>query len=646
MPTGDDFELWLGRIGRDPGFRASLRRAVNLAGATRGGASRSGFTGARIARGSAVARLLASTPGYAGRRARRVVVKARIVKLAGKGAKAAAAHLRYLQRGGTTREGERGSIYGPERDDVDGKAFLERGQGDRHQFRFIVSAEDGAEYEDLKPLTRRLMTQAETDLGTRLDWVAVDHFNTGHPHSHILVRGKDDRGKDLVIAREYLTQGLRERAAELVNLDLGPRTDREIEMADRREIAQERFTGIDRRLLRSLDDKGLVAPHHRDGIEQGLRAARLGTLARMGLASEVRRGRWRLDEDLENTLRAMGRRGDIIATLDHTARMQNLAVAPAHYAIYNPAVESAAPVIGRIVERGLADDAEDRSYLIVDGIDGRVHYVDFGVDDGSRERIAGEAIVRISPAPFEVRDVDRTVAEIAEANGGYYAAGLHALHDPSASERFIATHVRRLEALRRVSRAVERGADGMWRIAPDHLERALAYERERVHAEPVRVEVLASMPLERLARHDGITALDEVPDLADVNRLGGGFGRKVADALRLRRQWLAEQGLAERPDALEVLRRRELARVAARLSQELGLGFIETGEGGRVQGTYRQSAQVGALRMAVIEDGRGFALVPWRRALERQLGREVAGIARGNEVSWTFGRKRDRGIER
>src|SRR3546814_11658330 len=73
----------------------------------------------------------------------------------------------------------RGSLYGREADRVDGKPFLERSAGDRHQFRFIVAPEDGAQYDDLTPVVRRLMVQAEKDLGTRLDWVAVDHFNTG-----------------------------------------------------------------------------------------------------------------------------------------------------------------------------------------------------------------------------------------------------------------------------------------------------------------------------------------------------------------------------------------------------------------------------------------------------------------------------------
>lgn len=148
-------------------------------------------------------------------------MKSRIVKLGGNGAKVALAHRWYIQRDGVTRDGEPGQLYGAEQDRADGRAFLARADGDRHQFRFIVSAEDGDEYEDLRPLTRRLMAQMEKDLGTTFDWVAVNHYNTGHPHPHIIVRGKDDTGSDLIIAREYIAQGLRERAAELVSLDLG-----------------------------------------------------------------------------------------------------------------------------------------------------------------------------------------------------------------------------------------------------------------------------------------------------------------------------------------------------------------------------------------------------------------------------------------
>src|SRR3546814_11897852 len=71
---------------------------------------------------------------------------------------------------------------------VDRKAWLEPAKGDRHQCRFIVSAEDGMEYDDLKPRARRLMQRVEDELGTKLDWVAVDHYNTGHTHTHTIGR--------------------------------------------------------------------------------------------------------------------------------------------------------------------------------------------------------------------------------------------------------------------------------------------------------------------------------------------------------------------------------------------------------------------------------------------------------------------------
>jgi hypothetical protein len=162
-------------------------------------------------------------------RARRVTVKARIVKLnpqrgAARGrsfvsAKAVDAHLRYLERDGVNRDGEKGQIYSAERDAEDGRAFLDRGRDDRHQFRFIVSAEDGAELTDLRETTRDLMKTMEADLGTRLDWIAVDHHNTGHPHTHILLRGVTDDGKILNIAGDYIAHGIRERASEIVTLE-------------------------------------------------------------------------------------------------------------------------------------------------------------------------------------------------------------------------------------------------------------------------------------------------------------------------------------------------------------------------------------------------------------------------------------------
>src|SRR3546814_5597265 len=134
--------------------------------------------------------------------------------------------------------------------------------------------------------------QAEKELGTRLDWVAVDHFNTGQPHSHIIVRGNDETGKDLIIARDYMTQGLRTRATEIVSLDLGPRTSQEIIAAQTREIEQERFTSIDRRLMRDADGEGVVRISQADPGQHASLIGRLRTLSRLGLAEAGKNGRW------------------------------------------------------------------------------------------------------------------------------------------------------------------------------------------------------------------------------------------------------------------------------------------------------------------------------------------------------------------
>jgi type IV secretory pathway VirD2 relaxase len=656
MARDDNLEPKLGKIGAREGevrsrFLRDVAQSVARAGGRKRSASRrSSFQGGRIGRGAGVGRVLASRDRYAAFRTRRVVIKTRLIKLAGRGLKGARAHLRYLQRDGVMRDGLPGDLYDAARDRADGGAFLERCDGDRHQFRFIVAAEDALEYPDLKDFTRRLMQQMEEDLGSKLDWIAVDHYNTGHPHTHVVLRGKDDRGKDLVIARDYLSHGMRERAAEIVTLDLGPRSDRDIETRLRAEMEDERLTSLDRGLLREVGEDGLVLSGTTagDAFRQTLRAGRLQKLQRLGLAEEMAPGRWRLADDLEPVLRRMGERGDIIKTIHRELAREGLTRAAPDYLIYEPAEAGAQRLVGRVVTRGLSDELNDRHYLIVDGVDGRAHYVDIGKADAT-EPIPAGSIVAIEPKRAEPRTVDRTVVEVAAANEGRYSVDLHLEHDPTARAAFAETHVRRLEALRRAGMGVEREPDGTWMIAPDHLERATAYERTQARLAPVTIETLSTLPLERQVGSDGATWLDRelVSETPAVAR-DAGFGREVREALARRRQWLIEQELARaeqdriiyRANLLGLLRRRELARVGAQLSGELGLHYAEAQPGDRIEGVYRRWLDLASGRFAVIEKSREFTLVPWRPVLERNLGREVSGIARGDTISWTLGRQR------
>jgi type IV secretory pathway VirD2 relaxase len=654
MSSDDDFEPRLGRIRAKGNKKARkyLSRVLAAANLARGGVGlagrRSRFDGSRIGRGSGVGRVLGSRDRYAAFRARRVIIKASTVKLAGRGFGAAHAHMRYVVRDGTSRDGERGQLYGAETDKVEGKAFLDKAEGDRHQFRFIVSPEDGAEYDDLKDLTRRLMVRMEEDLGTKLDWVAVDHFNTGHPHTHILVRGKDDYGKDLIIAREYIAHGMRERAAELVDLDLGPRTTDAIQARLHDELEQERLTSIDRALLRDADAGGLVGSTSGGAFDQTIRMGRLRKLERLGLAKQMGAATWRLAPDLAGTLKRMGERGDIIRTMQRAFSARGQAPALAEQAIYEPLAPDARPLVGRVIERGLSDEANDRHYLLVEATDGRTHYVDIGKGENVEPHANG-AIVRIEPVATAVREADRTVADVAAANGGRYTIDAHLRHDPSATEAFAETHVRRLEAMRRLTRGVTREADGTWVIAPDHLDRAAAYEAARAKDRPVSVETLSPQPLEKLVGVEAATWLDRelVTDNPTPLR-DAGFGLDAREAQARRRQWLIAQRFAEEADGrttyrsgmIAALQRRELLRVGAQLSQEMGVSFVETEPRANVSGIYRRPVDTMSGRFALVEKSREFTLVPWRPVLDHHVGKSVSGIMRGDGISWTFGRER------
>ena len=379
--SGNDFEPKLGRI-RDAKSRTNLRTTkrvlehaakagaavVRQRGHIQPGTRRRGTAPGVLARAGLIA------PG-----SRRVIVRARYARQRGGDHGAARAHLRYIQRDGTTRTGEPGRLYDAHGDHADGNAFLERSEDDPHQFRFIVSAEDSPRLRDLKPFVRDLMRQMEQDLDTQLDWVAIDHFNTGHPHTHIVIRGHDGRGRDLVMARDYIGHGVRARAQGLVTLELGPETEMERLQKLMSEVPHERFTRLDRVLLGRAKDNVLavVSGDDRDPAHQTMRVGRLKTLERLGLASERQPGVWSLDAELEPKLRRLGERADTYKMMQRALADAGLDRGGAQLAVFERGRRQT-PVAGKVIAVGLVDEITDRHYVIVDGADGRAHYAELG----------------------------------------------------------------------------------------------------------------------------------------------------------------------------------------------------------------------------------------------------------------------------
>ncbi|MFT3813307.1 MAG: relaxase/mobilization nuclease and DUF3363 domain-containing protein [Acidovorax sp.] len=616
-----------------------LRQAGKASNAT--GGKRGKAPGSRLGRGHVAARFTGQplTPF-----SRRATVKVRLVYLQQASGRSTVQHLRYIEREGVGRDGEPGHAYGPATDSVDTAAFEERGRGDRHQFRFIVSPEDAGQLADLRTYTRHLMQRMEADLGTRLDWVAVDHWNTDNPHTHVVLRGKDDTGKDLIVSQEYITRGMRERAAELATEWLGPRTELEIQRAMAREVDQERWTGLDRTLQREAVD-GLVHIERfnepRLQRQRLLLVGRLQRLQAMGLATETRPGTWAVHADAEKTLRALGERGDIIRTMQRAmgGRQRELAV-------FQPG-EDGRTIIGRVTGKGLADELYDKGYLVVDGIDGQAHYVALPPRTELEQYPTG-AVVEVKGSA-DVRAADRNIAAL--ASDGLYRTDHHlAIAQGQASkgrdpQEVVAAHVRRLEALRRAG-IVERVAEGLWKVPGDLPEQGHRYDAQRQGG--VAVELKSHLPIERQTRVIGATWLDQQL-IGGGTGLGDlGFGAEARQAMQQRADFLAEQGLAERRgqrvilarNLLGTLRSRELAQAAKDISGETGLEHRPVADGQRVAGIYRRSVMLASGRYAMLDDGMGFSLVPWKPVIEQRLGQQLAATVRGAAASWELGRQR------
>lgn len=614
--------------------------------------------GVRRGRGAAFARARTLSDGWrhSAPGMRRVVVKTRYVKDAGRNGRSAA-HLRYIQRDGTSRDGERGQLYSATEDRADGDAFVERGADDRHQFRFIVSPEDGTDLMDLTAHTRDLMSQIEADLGTKLDWVAVNHYNTGHPHVHVVVRGKDDLGENLVINGDYLANGIRERASELTTLELGPVTEIEQSRKLSAEIDQDRFTRIDRAMTEEANDRFLDLRHEpaepRRQFNRALRLRRLAKLDKMGLATEHAPGVWELSERMEPTLRDIGERSDIIRNMHKALKADGLERDPLTFQIHDGPPE--APIVGRVVDKYLSDELGENLTLVVDGIDGRTHHI-AGIDPARIEDARIGSVVEIGPADTAQRPSDRSIAAIAE--DGVYRPSRH-LEQAKFEGRvpggeygeYVDAHVRRLEALRRAG-IIERIDADQWRIPDDFESRAAAYDAGRNRQASVRV--LSAFDLEKQIGADGATWLDRRLLSADASDLApAGFGQQVREAMDQRREHHIEQRDATRSrdgrifyrrNLLATLREREIARAGSEIAEGKALPFRAAKDGESVSGKFTGTVQLTSGKFAIVEKSHEFTLVPWRPVIDRQLGREVTGIVQGGTASWKIGRQNELSI--
>jgi transketolase C-terminal domain/subunit len=280
----------------------------------------------------------------------------------------------------------------------------------------------------------------------------------------------------------------------------------------------------------------------------------------------------------------------------------------------------------------------------VDGVDGRAHYLRLPVGADLTE-LPMNAVVEAKP-PCQVKAVDRDI--VAVSVDGIYSTANHLAQLKQARHRdaqaTVDTYVRRLEALRRTG-VVERIADGVWKIPEDLIQKAQQHDARRTAGQVI--ELRSHLPIEQQVRAMGATWLDRNL-VVDGHVANQGFGAQVRDAMQGRVDFLAERGLAERRgqrvvlarNLMSTLRDRELAAVGKTLQEQTGQTYRALLDGQQASGVYRRSFQLTSGRFAMLDDGMGFSLVPWRPVIEPRLGQQVSGLVRGSSVTWHIGRQR------
>lgn len=653
MAKGDEnqFEVSLGRL-RSP---SGSRRAV-------------GFF-EQVSRGARATRRKASYSKSSGSSAkamsfhRRVIIKASIKTMASSGIAALRKHIDYIQRDGTDEDGKRAQIYGsgveepglseadrlfPEGDNNQKEAlrdFTDSCKTDRHHFRIIVSPEDGQKLSDLKAYTRDLVSRMENDLGTKLKWVAANHYDTGQPHTHLIIRGVRDNGKDLVIPKKYIAHTLRERAQELVHEELGPVSQMEGRVRMARSIQAKGATGLDGSLSKKIQN-GIIdmrAPAAKGRVwHRQLQVRRLRVLEKMGLAERLGSGRWAVDSSFTKTLRDMNERTQMVKAIHRSLEQNGYSVGlVTERNRFDPSSLSAQLVTGVVQQFGRPDDTREGGFVVIQSLGGEPIYAKVSESEIFETLRKGQ-IITFQPHQLGARKIDHSISDFAKSHNGTYSEVRHITEGGNISPAYAQAHVRRLEALRRKD-LVKRHQDGTWHIPNNYLERASNYEADKAMRLPASIHRQSTQTMAQMQRARGATWLDERLSKEGFSRLED---TGLQNALKKRQMVLQKMGLGFSEDgrlaktALDELRKTDLRDASTKITESMNKPYAALGDSRTVEGIYRAAIDRPSGRFAVIERAKDFTLVPWRPVMDKGLNRSIKGRISAAGISWDVTKQR------
>jgi type IV secretory pathway VirD2 relaxase len=572
----------------------------------------------------------------------RAVVKNRITR--NKGGKASkqfrqslGKHLSYIERESAQKEKTKGEMYDQERDGLDKKEFLDKAEKDPRSFRLILSPENvnnNGKSLDMKEYTREFMARVQDDLGTNVDWIAVNHFNTEHPHSHIVMRGVDKGGDELIIKPEYLQHGMREQAQAVATSKLGTRSYSQIQEQMQADVSKERVTGYDHELKRMMGEGTKIDLRLNNSnslpFKHQLLLGRAQFLEQLGLAKKDISGLpiWEVEETYLEKLKARGQRNDVYKHLEKTNSHD--------IHIYSP--KEHGKIHGHVVDTGIHDELKDSVFHVIAGHDGNAYYVRghrYGLNmpdaktgdcvtlDSHYESIvkprADENILRVTNGG----KIEYSKEAHREDYEGYYRYKNELGSEPLRGEhyedieRHVLAHERRLERLERHG-IVERTETGNYRV-PTDLQKKVNVLDEKLKADSVRFPYVfhqSSNPIlkssENLAPHWLDNVLEQHNGIPSANRIG--FGSTFYKASDKRLAFLQSHGLINNKDGKlavdhERLKTHGLESFAKDFKQKHG--FEPDHKSTRsMSGRITETVRVGDKEYALVRNQNSAALVP------------------------------------
>ncbi|MEI7669127.1 MAG: DUF3363 domain-containing protein [Pseudomonadota bacterium] len=601
----------------------------------------------------------------------RVVIKSRIVKMDDRGKELASANIQYITRDSVGIEGgaarafnQNGLLNQAELDD-----FIKRGIDCRHQFRFIVSPEHGDRV-DMESFAKDLLAQMEKDLKTVLDYVAVVHHDTDNPHVHIVVNGDDSKGNDLVISRDYISQGMRSRASVILTHELGLRTEKELQQVKEREVSLEKVTSLDRKLVyiekqnKGINSKpGLVDlsllkdnNNQRMIVIRNQLMGRLSKLESLSMATKVTSSLWEIDEALLAKLKTLDTRNvlfervrthskQIIATNDIVLVHKDSAIG---VPLSEPLSE---PVTGKVIGKGLVNELYDKKYIIVSATDGKTYHAGLSLysEKAGQEAKKGEIVTLGKSESNLSLKIERNVISLSLQNDGVYSIEKHrsAIKDkvlPNAVsvDEYLAVYRKQIELLTKRG-LVQKIAEDHYKIPDDLENKILSYDKQQSQKYiPVTVDSVLSLREQVAAQ--GLTWIDKqiiagkYPTLSEITPKNE-FQKELADTLEKRVDNLVKLGLVERVPSSDKkiafddnlgskLINLEMTQAAKSLSKQYGnyqsLDNAPVFDGNKVfYGEIKQIKTLTSGKYAVVDLGNGFTLTPLQNGMEKLQGKSI-----------------------